>query len=427
MTQIPGFQLDISRILDFVASDRLEEKAPLIQGVARQFARREGPGAAALGWLDLPETVRGRTLDAVLDAAEEARADSEVLVVIGVGGAIPGIAAGLEALQDRCDGPEVVFAGTGLSSSVLRRRLACVGDRDARLCVVSGSGDTLEPAVAFRAFRDLMVRRYGREAAARRITVVTGAEPGVLEHLAEREGYRTFVMPADVGGRFSVLTPAGLLPLACAGLDVRALLAGARAMHAACDVPELHDNPAHLYAAARNALAVEGFTTEVLSSFQPDLAALQQWWVQLFGGSEGKEGRGIFPAACTFTADLDGLGQTLLDGRREFFETFLVVDEGAPEITVTAAPAEDPDDLARLAGRSLDDLNRRAYHAVRAAHHESGLPVITLELERLDEVALGGLFYFFQKAVAVSGRLLGVDPFAQPEVEGLEEELRRLP
>lgn len=432
MSQIPGFQLDIARILDFVDPDRLEEKAPLIQGVARQLERREGPGAEFLGWLDLPETVRGRTLDGVLDAAEAARADSEVLVVIGIGGSYLGAEAGLRALQDRCDGPEVIFAGTSLSSTVLRRLVKRVGERDLRLCVISKSGTTLEPAVAFRVFRELLVRRYGREAAARRITAVTDAERGALKAMADQEGYSAFVIPDDVGGRFSVLTPVGLLPMAVAGLDVRGLLAGARAMREACAAADLHANPAHLYAAARSALYDAGYDTEVLSTFQPDLASLQEWWKQLFGESEGKEGRGVFPASCCFTTDLHSLGQYLQDGRRELFETFLTVAESAPEVTVPAdaeepgGPDLDRDGLAWLAGRSLDDINRQAYLGTRNAHNEGGVPIISLELARLDEAALGGLFYFFEKAVAVSGRLLGVNPFDQPGVEAYKREMFRL-
>lgn len=432
MMQIPGFQLEIARILDFVASDRLEEKAPLIQGVARQLARGEGPGADFLGWLDLPETMRGAGIEAVLDAAEAARADSEVLVVIGIGGSYLGAEAALNALADRCSGPEVIFAGTHLSSTALRRLLKRVGERDLRLCVISKSGTTLEPAVAFRVFRELMVARYGREAAARRTVAVTDAARGALKAMADQEGYRAFVIPDDVGGRFSVLTPVGLLPMAVAGLDVRGLLTGARAMRELCDARELSDNPAHLYAAARAALYDAGYFIEVLSTFQPDLGSLQEWWKQLFGESEGKEGRGIFPASCRFTTDLHSLGQYLQDGRRELFETFLVVDEGAPEIRVPADAAEpggadlDRDGLAYLVGRSLDDINRKAYLGTREAHHAGGVPVLSLELERLDEAVLGGLFYFFEKAVAVSGRLLGVNPFDQPGVEAYKKAMFRL-
>ena len=248
----------------------------------------------------------------------------------------------------------------------------------------------------------------------------------MLKALADHEGYRTFIIPDDVGGRFSVLTPVGLLPLACAGLDIRKLLGGARAMREACATTDLHTNPAHLYAAARNVLYDAGYTTEVLSSFQPDLAGVQAWWQQLFGESEGKEGRGIFPSACTFTTDLHSLGQYLQDGRRELFETFLTVAEDAPEVAVPTDPALDDDGLAWLAGRSLDDLNRQAYLGTRTAHHTGGVPVISLELEWLDEAVLGGLFYFFQKAVAVSGRLLGVNPFDQPGVEAYKGEMGRL-
>jgi len=432
MTQLSGFHLSIDNILSTLPFDRLEEKAPMIQGVARQLERREGPGADFLGWLDLPLTMMGKGLARLEDHAEKARDDSEVIVVIGIGGSYLGAEAALAALADRCSGPEILFAGTHLSSTALKRLLDRVGDRDMRLCVISKSGTTLEPAISFRLFRELMVRRYGRDRAARRITAITDAEHGALKAMSDQEGYETFVIPDDVGGRFSVLTPVGLLPMAMAGLNVRTLLNGARAMREACTTVELADNPAHLYAAARSALYDEGFGIEVMSTFHPDLGPLQEWWKQLFGESEGKEGRGIFPASCRFTTDLHSMGQYLQDGRRELFETFLVVDSGAPELVVTADLAEEGGDdlnrdgLAYLVGRSLDDINGKAYQGTRAAHTEGGVPNMSLELEWLDEATLGGLFYFYEKAVAISGRLLGVNPFDQPGVEAYKREMFRL-
>jgi glucose-6-phosphate isomerase len=432
MTQLPGFRLSLDNILSFISMDQIEEKAPMIQGVARQLDRREGPGADYLGWLDLPETMMGKGLARLEDHAEKAREDSGVIVVIGIGGSYLGAEAVLAALTDRCSGPEIIFAGTHLSSPALKRLLARIGDRDVRLCMISKSGTTLEPAVSFRLFRELMIKRYGREKASRRITAITDSTHGALKAMSDQEGYETFVIPDDVGGRFSVFTAVGLLPLAIAGLDVRTMLNGARGMKDACTAVNLSDNPAHLYAAVRSCLYDEGFNIEVLSTFNPDLGSLQEWWKQLYGESEGKEGRGIFPAACSFTTDLHSMGQYIQDGRRELFETFLVVDSGEPCLAVPADTAEpdgadlDRDGLAYLVGRTLDDINEKAYQGTRKAHTDGGVPNMSIELEWLDEATMGGLLFFYEKAVAISGRLLGVNPFDQPGVEAYKKEMFKL-
>jgi glucose-6-phosphate isomerase len=305
-----------------------------------------------------------------------------------------------------------------------------VRDREIRLCVISKSGTTLEPAVAFRILRRRMIERYGREEAARRITAITDAESGGLHRLAAQEGFGSFAVPGDVGGRFSVLTPVGLVPLAVAGVDVRALVEGAAAMRDHCRAAPFRENPAQLYAACRHALYEQGHVVEVLSSFHPDLRLVQEWWKQLFGESEGKEGEGIFPASTVFTADLHSLGQYLQDGRRILLETFLFVDEVQPDLTVPALPDEEGgsagDGLEDLVGRSLDDLNRQAFLGTRRAHAAGGVPCLAFEIARLDERHLGALFYLFELAVAISGRLLGVNPFDQPGVEAYKREMFRL-
>jgi len=432
MNHEAAIRLDATNVLPFVDRDRIAEKSDLARAVANQLERREGPGADYLGWLDLPESMMGAELTRIEDQGEQAGQDSDVVVVIGIGGSYLGAEAALSALCDRCGGPEILFAGTHLSSPALGRLLRKVEGRDLRLVVISKSGTTLEPATSFRLFRDLMDRRYGRENAARRITAVTDASRGALRAMSEQEGYATFVIPDDVGGRFSVLTPVGLLPLAVAGLDVRAMLAGAASMRERCRGTDLWENPAHLYAAVRSTLYDEGYWLEVLSSFHADVGPLQEWWKQLFGESEGKEGRGIFPASCRFTTDLHSLGQYIQDGRRELFETFLMIDEGVPELTVpvdadeAGGPDRDRDGLAYLVGRSLDEINDKAYHGTRNAHTEGGVPNLTISVPRLDEETMGGLFYFFEKAVAVSGRMLGVNPFDQPGVEAYKKEMFRL-
>ncbi len=431
MQHTGAISLQLDGLQQFVPEDAIPSQAAQVGAIAAEIGRREGPGADYLGWLDLPHVMSGPELHRLKDAAERAREDCDVVIVIGIGGSYLGAQAVLSALADRTSGPEIVFAGTHLCSSGLSRLLRDIGDRDLRLCVISKSGTTLEPAIAFRLFRSLLEERYGADNARRRITAVTDSSRGALRTMADAEGYDTYVIPDDVGGRFSVLTPVGLWPLAVAGLDIHSLLEGAGDMAVVCENDVLEANPAHLYAAARHVLYNQGFTTEVLSTFRGDLGHVQEWWKQLFGESEGKGGKGIFPASCRFTTDLHSLGQYLQDGRRELFETFLVVDEGSPELTVPADPDadgtdRDRDGLAYLVGRSLDEINRKAYEGTRAAHLEGGVPVISLEMNKLDEWSLGGLLFFFEKAVALSGRLLGVNPFDQPGVEAYKREMFRL-
>ena len=425
MPDARALSLDLTGLEPFLDRSAIDACGDRVRAIGAELARREGPGADFLGWLDLPRTAAGPDLDRLRDAAGAARGDGGVVVVIGIGGSYLGAEAVLHALTDRTSGPEILFAGTHLCAAGLRRLLRRIEGRDVRLCVISKSGTTLEPAVSFRLFRAALQERYGREGERRRITAITDASRGALRALADAEGWDTYVIPDDVGGRFSVLTPVGLWPLAVAGLDIRRLLDGAAAMAAVCENPVLADNPAHLYAVARHLLYDAGFTTEVLSTFHSDLGPLQEWWKQLFGESEGKQGRGIFPASCRFTTDLHSLGQYLQDGRRELFETFLTVRETDPTLVVPAS-ADRGDGLGYLEGRSLDDINARAFAGTRAAHREGGVPTIGMELATLDEWSVGGLLFFFEKAVAVSGRLLGVNPFDQPGVEAYKREMFRM-
>ena len=426
-----AFTLEVEGNERFLPEGSLAVLEPEIAAVVDDLRHRRGPGAEFLGWWDLPQRMAGAEAARIREDAAEAAADCDDLVVVGIGGSYLGARAVLTALGRRPGAPRVLFAGTDLSAASLARLQEEIRDRDLRLCVISKSGTTLEPAVAFRFLRREMEQRYGRDNAALRITAITDAEHGVLRQMAEREGYRTFTIPRDVGGRFSVLTPVGLWPLAVAGLDVDRLLEGAADMAAACDNDTLTANPAHLYAAARTALYRAGFRTEILASFDPRLADLQRWWQQLFGESEGKEGRGIFPATATFTTDLHSLGQYIQQGRRDLMETLLQVEETAPEVTVPveAGPDgtdQDRDGLAWLAGRPLDEINARACEGVRRAHRDGGTPVLLLRLQRLDEWSVGALLYFFERAVAVSARLLDVNPFDQPGVEAYKREMFRL-
>lgn len=437
MKPFTGFKLDIGDCEPFLAAGQIDALAGEVARVAADLQARRGPGADRLGWLDPEAAAPAALRRSLLAAARRARADCEAYVVVGIGGSYLGARALLEALGSAPGAPELLFAGHHLCSVSLRRLLDRLQGRELRLCVISKSGGTLEPAVAFRILRAMMCERYGREGAARRITAVTGAQRGVLRRLADEEGYETFAVPEDIGGRFSVLSPVGLLPLAVAGVDIDGLLAGAARMRDCSREPRLRANAAHLYAAARHALYQRGYRLEVLSAFHGGLHYLQEWWKQLFGESEGKDGKGIFPAAAAMTADLHSLGQYLQDGRRELLETFLAVKRGAPEIVVTpeappagqaagAAAAADRDGLGYLAGRPLDEINWLAYQGTRRAHAAGGVPCLALELDALTPETAGGLVYFFELAVAVSGRLLNVNPFDQPGVEAYKREIYRL-
>jgi glucose-6-phosphate isomerase len=428
MQKVHGILLDIAHTEGFLPPAAVDGLAPRVADAAADLAARRGPGSDYLGWLDLPANIEKTDFEAFEAAAGEAGRDSEAVVVIGIGGSYLGARAVLDALG-RADGaPEILFAGTGLCTSSLRRVLRRLADRDFRLVVISKSGTTLEPALSFRILRNLLLERYGEKQAAERITAITDARRGALREMADAAGWRSFIIPNDVGGRFSVLTPVGLLPLAMAGLDIRGLVAGAAAMRTACRTDDLRANPAHLYAAVRYGLYEQGYRTEVLASFHSGLATFGEWWKQLFGESEGKDGKGIFPAATVYTTDLHSLGQYLQDGHRSLLETFLMVRRDEPSIVVPGEPdgAAGRDGLDFLVGERLDAINAKAYEGTRLAHVQGGVPCLALELDALTPQAVGGLIYLFEKSVAVGGRLLAVNPFDQPGVEAYKREMFRL-
>jgi glucose-6-phosphate isomerase len=427
MSDSVNIKLDLEGLEDFLPFAEIEGMSGRVTKAARELGYGTCKGAEFLGWMDLPVKITEDQFATIEAAGAQAAADAEVYVVIGIGGSYLGARAVLEALGGAAGGhPEILFAGTGLCSATLARVLARIRDRDFRLCVISKSGTTLEPAVAFRILRAELEKRYGREGAAGRITAVTDASRGALRTLAEAEGYETHVIPDDVGGRFSVLTPVGLVPLAAAGVNIRGLVGGARATREACLNEELTANPAHLYAACRHLLYEKGFTTEIMSTFHGDLQMMQEWWKQLFGESEGKNGKGIFPASTVFTTDLHSLGQYLQDGHRNIQETFLCVRHAESGLRV---PGDDPDNLDGLnylGGTSLDEINWKAYQGTKQAHVAGGVPCFSFELEALTPETIGGLIYLFEKAVAVSGLMLGVNPFDQPGVELYKKEMFRL-
>ncbi|HOJ20082.1 MAG TPA: glucose-6-phosphate isomerase [Armatimonadota bacterium] len=380
-----------------------------------------GPGAEFRGWLEPDQIVSPDELDRLIATANELRETCDCLVVVGIGGSYLGARAAIEALASP-SAPPVLYAGQNLSASYHARLLEALKGKEFALNVISKSGTTTEPAVAFRILREHLEARVGKEAAAKRIVATTDARKGALRALATQQGYRTFVVPDDVGGRFSVLSAVGLLPIAFAGIDVRAMVQGAAACAEACRCTDLMRNPAYLYAVARNRLYRKGFAVEILSSFEPRLHTLAEWWKQLYGESEGKQQMGLFPASADFTTDLHSLGQYIQQGRRILIETFLEIAGGEPEVRVPS-DAQDGDGLNFLAGKTLAEINREAYRATALAHREGGVPNQTITLERLDAFSLGALFYFFEKACALSGYLLGVNPFDQPGVEAYKKHM----
>ena len=407
--------LDDSQARSFLGQDQLNTAMADAYAALRTLNSRSGAGSDFLGWLDLPETAV-EDIPRIEAIARRIREQSDVLVVVGIGGSYLGARAAIEAcVAPFADsGPEILYAGHFIDGDYLQALLEYLEDKRVAVNVISKSGTTTEPALAFRVLRTWMVNRYGREEAAKRIVATTDAARGALRRLADEEGYETFIIPDDVGGRFSVLTPVGLLPIAAAGVDIRAMIAGAK------DIREQalseNDNPAMRYAAVRMALLRTGRSVEVLAAFQPRLQYVSEWWKQLFGESEGKNGGGIFPAAVVDTTDLHSMGQYIQDGTRMLFETFLVVDRPAQAYAVPDDPA-DLDGLNFLAGTDFSEVNRKAWQGTALAHASGGVPTMTLHLRELTSHSIGALFYFFEVAVALGGYMLGVNPFDQPGVE----------
>lgn len=387
---------------------------------------RKGLGNDFLGWLDLPtETPESIVSGCENIAAEWKSKGVETVVVIGIGGSYLGAKAAIEALSDSFrpnpEGINVVFAGFNLSEEYHAELLDYISDKSVAVVVISKSGTTTEPAVAFRILKENLESRYGKAEAAGRIVAVTDQVRGALKSLATQEGYRTFVIPDNVGGRYSVLTPVGLLPIAIAGFDIRALLKGASDMAAKCS-GAYADNPALIYAAARNELYNSGKKIELLVNYSPKLQYFGEWWKQLFGETEGKEGKGIFPASVNFTTDLHSMGQYIQQGERTLFETVVSVEKSRREVRICNDP-QNLDGLNFLSGMNMEHCNRMAELGTRLAHMDGGVPNMRVEVERIDEYNLGELFFFFEKACGISAYMLGVNPFDQPGVEAYKKNM----
>ena len=390
----------------------------------------KGAGSDFLGWVHLPSSIDDAQIAAIEAQAEKLRAKAEVVICIGIGGSYLGAKAVYEAMNNsfeylrrKHENPTVLFAGQNISEDYTYELLDAVKDYSIAAIVISKSGTTTEPAIAFRIIKAEIEKRYGKEDAATRSVAVTDKARGALKTLATNEGYPTFVIPDDVGGRFSVLTPVGLLPLAVAGVDIKALVAGATAMEKATDasVP-VDENISAQYAIVRNELYREGKKTEILGSYEPKLQYVGEWWKQLYGESEGKDGKGIFPASVTLTADLHSMGQYIQEGERTLFETIISVAESKHTVKVES-DAENLDGLNYLAGKRISQINHMAELGVRLAHIDGGVPNIRVEIPTIDAESLGALIYFFEKACGISGYLLGVNPFNQPGVEAYKKNM----
>ncbi|MCX6246050.1 MAG: glucose-6-phosphate isomerase [Bacteroidetes bacterium] len=439
-------KIDTTKASSFVDAALITRREKELVNLHSLLVNKTGKGNDFLGWVDLPASLDPAIVGRIKADAERIGKKSQLLVVIGIGGSYLGSRAVIDALAQPFSSllkekkfPFVVYAGENLSEDYHSGLLDLLDQYDYSVAVISKSGTTTEPAVAFRLIKSHMEKKYGKKEAADRIIAVTDAQRGALKNLAGKEGYSTYVIPDDVGGRYSVLTPVGLLPIAVAGFDIEKLLQGARDMRETCLAStDPEKNPAIKYAAIRNALYQNGKSVEIMVNYQPNLFYLAEWWKQLYGESEGKENKGIFPAGVGFTTDLHSMGQYIQEGVRMLFETTISVKNPGRELKVPFLQG-DPDGLNFLEGRRLDEINHMAELGTLLAHVDGGVPNIRIEIEKLDEYTLGQLIYFFEFACALSGYLLGVNPFDQPGVEaykknmfaligkpGFEEEGKRL-
>lgn len=414
--------LDTGNIADFVKEQEIAEFTPQALAALGSLKRREGAGAGMLGWLDLPLASRG-LLDSIGDAAKRIQDENDCLVVIGIGGSNLGARAAIEALRDEARFP-VLFAGNNLSPEYHNRLIATLANKRFALCVISKSGTTTEPAIAFRLLRRLLVESFGMEALPKKIIVITDPKRGALRAMAEKMELVSFTIPPDVGGRYSVLSPVGLLPAAAAGVNIMSLMSGAAS---ALQLYTREDpvNKALQYAMRRILLHESGVQIEVLSTFHPELALLSEWWKQLTGESEGKEGKGLFPASTLMTTDLHSIGQYLQEGNGKLLETFLTALHPRKDLAVPSDEV-DLDELNYLAGKNLSEINQKAFRGTFEAHAAGGRPVMSIEIPAVTAETVGHLFVFFEIAVAVSGRLLDVNPFDQPGVDEYKRRMLRL-
>lgn len=422
---------DYSKTAGFISEEEIGYMSRLTEQAKDVLVSKNGAGNDFLGWIDLPVDYDKEEFSRIEKAAEKIKKDSDVLIVIGIGGSYLGARAAIEFLRhgfynslpkEKRGTPEIYYVGNSISSTYLQGVIDVIGDRDFSVNVISKSGTTTEPAIAFRIFKKMLEDKYGQEEAAKRIYATTDKARGALKDLATKEGYESFVVPDDVGGRFSVLTAVGLLPIAVSGADIKALMDGAASGRELALNEKFEDNEAMKYAAIRNILLRKGKSVEVLANYEPALHYIGEWWKQLYGESEGKDQKGIFPAAVDFTTDLHSMGQFIQDGARIKFETVMNVEEARETITIEKE-AEDLDGLNYLAGKTMDFVNKSAMNGTILAHTDGNVPNLMIKIPKMDEFHLGQLFYFFEFACGVSGYILGVNPFNQPGVESYKKNM----
>lgn len=424
-------RFDYSKASAFVREDEIKSMQKIVENAKKELVERTGFGNDFLGWIDLPVDYNKEEFDRVLSAADKIRKDSDVLLVIGIGGSYLGARAAIEFLQHNFynkvskeirNAPEIYFVGNNISAAYIKDLMDVIGDRDFSINVISKSGTTTEPAIAFRIFKKILEAKYGSKEAAGRIYATTDKARGALKSMADKEGYETFVIPDDVGGRFSVLTPVGLLPIAVAGADIQQMMEGAQDARKMALENAFEDNDALQYVALRNIFLRKGKAVEILVNYEPSLHSVSEWWKQLYGESEGKDQKGIFPASVDFTTDLHSLGQFIQDGARIMFETVLDIETSKAELYVEEEEI-DLDGLNYLAGKTLDFVNSNAMNGTVLAHTDGQTPNLMLHIPEQNAYYLGQLFYFFEFACGVSGYVLGVNPFDQPGVEAYKRNM----
>lgn len=422
---------DYSKAGSFLGANEMTAMKELVTAAKEKLVAKNGLGNDFLGWIDLPAEYDREEFGRIKRAAEKIQGDSQVLLVIGIGGSYLGARAAIEFLRhgfynqitpEERKTPEIYYVGNSISSSYIQGLIDVIGDRDFSINMISKSGTTTEPAIAFRVFKGILEKKYGKEEAAKRIYATTDKARGALKNLATEEGYETFVVPDDVGGRFSVLTAVGLLPIAVSGADIDQLMEGAAAGRRAALENDFEENDALKYAAVRNILHRKGKSVEILADYEPSLHYISEWWKQLYGESEGKDGKGIFPASVDLTTDLHSMGQFIQDGSRIMFETVLDVETSRDEIVLEEEPV-DLDGLNYLAGKNVDFINKSAMNGTILAHTDGQVPNLMVHIPAQTEFYLGQLFYFFEFACGVSGYVLGVNPFDQPGVESYKKNM----
>ncbi|XEC93820.1 glucose-6-phosphate isomerase [Paenibacillus tarimensis] len=422
---------DYSKALSFIGQHEVDYLEGAVRLAHEQLHNGTGAGSDFLGWIDLPTNYDKEEFSRIQKAAAKIQSDSDVLIVIGIGGSYLGARAAIEMLthsfynvlpSGQRKTPQIFFAGNNISSTYVTHLLQLLEGRNWSINVISKSGTTTEPAIAFRIFREALEKQYGREEARKRIYATTDRAKGALKKLATEEGYESFIIPDDVGGRYSVLTAVGLLPIAAAGVDIEAMMKGAADAQKEYSNPNLADNESYQYAAVRNALYRKGKSTEILVNYEPSLHFVSEWWKQLYGESEGKDNKGIYPASVDFSTDLHSMGQFVQEGTRNLFETVIQVGEVAEQITI-GRDADDLDGLNFLAGKTMDFVNKKAFEGTLLAHTDGNVPNLVVNIADMTPYTFGYLVYFFEKACGISGYLLGVNPFDQPGVEAYKKNM----